>query len=264
LLGACAPVAIWSYQFARAGPGGVGDRIGKMLLDAEPHPEERAVALYQAGRYAQAEPYAKEALERAEDPYFAEGSTLDFFAGFLGLASPGLGTSLNNLAMIYVKLGRYAEAEPLLKRALAIQEKALGPDHPDVAESLNNLATLYAEQGRYAEAEQFYRRALAIREEALGPDHPKVGASLNNLAMIYESQGRQADAGPLCERGLAIREDTLGRDHPDVGGSLNCLATVYAEQGRDSEADPLFKRALAIREKSLGRTTGTWPRPSIG
>ena len=28
---------------------------------------------------------------------------------------------------------RYADAEPLYKRSLAINEKALGPDHPDVA-----------------------------------------------------------------------------------------------------------------------------------
>ena len=51
--------------------------------------------------------------------------------------------SLNNLAALYVAQGRYAEAEPLYKRSLAIQEKALGPDHPDVGTSLNNLAGLY-------------------------------------------------------------------------------------------------------------------------
>ncbi len=38
----------------------------------------------------------------------------------------------------------------LLSRALAIREKALGPEHPDVATSLNNLALLYDDQGRYA------------------------------------------------------------------------------------------------------------------
>ena len=51
--------------------------------------------------------------------------------------------------------GKYAEAEPLFKRALAIREKALGKDHPDVATSLNNLALLYDSQGKYAEAEPF-------------------------------------------------------------------------------------------------------------
>jgi hypothetical protein len=40
---------------------------------------------------------------------------------------------LNNVANIYIAQGRYAGAEPLYKRSLAISEKALGPDHPDVA-----------------------------------------------------------------------------------------------------------------------------------
>ena len=57
------------------------------------------------------------------------------------------GYSLNNLAALYNDQGRYADAEPLFKRALAIQEKVLGPDHPDVAVSLNNLANLYDNAG---------------------------------------------------------------------------------------------------------------------
>jgi hypothetical protein len=35
---------------------------------------------------------------------------------------------------------RLAAAEPLMRRALAIDEKSFGPDHPDVAAALNNLA----------------------------------------------------------------------------------------------------------------------------
>ena len=54
---------------------------------------------------------------------------------------------LNNLAELYRAQGRYADAEPLLKRSLAIYEKVLGPDHPDVGLSLNNLAALYNNQG---------------------------------------------------------------------------------------------------------------------
>ena len=87
---------------------------------------------------------------------------------------PMLRRSLNNLASLYRAQGRYADAEPLYKRSLAIREKTLGPDHPDVAVSLNNLALLYQAQGRYADAEPFYKRSLAIREKALGPDHPDV------------------------------------------------------------------------------------------
>ena len=65
--------------------------------------------------------------------------------------------------------GRYAEAEPLYRRSLAIREKALGREHSHVAVSLNNLGTLSMDQGRYAEAGPLYERALAIREKALPP-----------------------------------------------------------------------------------------------
>ncbi len=58
------------------------------------------------------------------------------------------------------------------KRALAIREKALGPDHPNVATSLNNLALLYHKQGRYVDAEPLYKRALVIFEKASGSPIP--------------------------------------------------------------------------------------------
>src|ERR1700750_855260 len=73
---------------------------------------------------------------------------------------------LNNLAALYERQGRYAEAEPLFKRALAIRQKALGPAHPDVGQSLNNLATLYERQGRHTDAEPLFRQALAVYQEA--------------------------------------------------------------------------------------------------
>jgi hypothetical protein len=53
-----------------------------------------------------------------------------------------------------------------LKRALAIWEKTLGPDHLDVATSLDNLALVYRALGRRAEAEPLRTRALAIRQKA--------------------------------------------------------------------------------------------------
>ena len=69
---------------------------------------------------------------------------------------------------VYKEEGRYADADPLYKRALATWKKALGPDHRDVAQSLNNLADLYLAQGRYADAEPLYKRALASTPEQKG------------------------------------------------------------------------------------------------
>jgi CHAT domain-containing protein/Flp pilus assembly protein TadD len=171
----------------------------------------------------------------------------------LGRDHPAVATALNNLALLYHNQGRYAEAEPLYQRSLAIREKALGRDHPYVATSLNNLAELYRSQGRYGDAEPLYQRSLAIGEKALGRNHPAVATSLNNLAGLYASQGRYAEAEPLDQRSLTILEKALGRDHPDVATALNNLAELYASQGRYAEAEPLDQRSLAIREKALGR-----------
>ncbi len=70
--------------------------------------------------------------------------------------------ALNNLAELYRAQGRYAEAEPLFKRALAIVEKSLGPEHPHVAKALQNYAALLRETGRGAEATRMEARAKAV------------------------------------------------------------------------------------------------------
>jgi tetratricopeptide (TPR) repeat protein len=72
-------------------------------------------------------------------------------------------TSLNKLAALYDAQGDHTKAEPLYKRSLAIDEKALGPDHPGVATSLENLAGLYRATKRSSEADALEKRARDIR-----------------------------------------------------------------------------------------------------
>ena len=76
--------------------------------------------------------------------------------------------SLEKLAVLYYLQVRYADAESLHRRSLAIRERALGPDHPDVGTTLNNLAVLLHSQGRYEDAETLFKRALGIRERLGG------------------------------------------------------------------------------------------------
>src|SRR5271166_2817259 len=53
-----------------------------------------------------------------------------------GVNHGNYGIALNNLAKVYKEQGKYADAEGLYKRALAIFEKTLGKDHPYVARTL--------------------------------------------------------------------------------------------------------------------------------
>src|SRR5689334_3728742 len=79
-------------------------------------------------------------------------------------------TALTQQVIKLAKQRHYSEAASLAQRALAIREKALGPDHLDVAGASSNLAIQYTHLGRYRDAEALYRRALAIREKVLGAD----------------------------------------------------------------------------------------------
>ena len=76
-----------------------------------------------------------------------------------------------------VNQGDLAGARPLYERALAIREKAFGPECPATALSLNNLANLLQAQGDLAGALPLYERALAIDENALGHEHPETAPS---------------------------------------------------------------------------------------
>ena len=97
----------------------------------------------------------------------------------LGPDHPHVAIRLNNFAALLQATNRLEEAEPLLRRALAIDEASFGPDHPTVAIRLNNVASLLQASNRLAEAEPLMRRALVIGEASFGPDDPTVAIYLN-------------------------------------------------------------------------------------
>ncbi len=74
--------------------------------------------------------------------------------------------------MVEQTLGNLAEARSLLRRAIAINEKAYDADHPTLATSYSNLAVVEQTLGNLAEARSLLRRAIAIEEKVYDADHP--------------------------------------------------------------------------------------------
>jgi tetratricopeptide (TPR) repeat protein len=149
-----------------------------------------------------------------------------------------------------------------MRRALAIDEAGLGPDHPSVGRDLNNLAVLLQATGRLAEAEPLHRRALAIDEASLGPDHPSVATRLNNLAELLQDTSRLAEAEPLMRRVVEILEkferDT-GHRHPHYEAVLENLAALEVAiraSGTPAFAKPDTSEAAAISAGPPARKRG--------
>ncbi|AKJ00818.1 kinesin light chain-like protein [Archangium gephyra] len=153
---------------------------------------------------------------------------------------------------LYQRRWELTRAEPLLQRALAIREAALGPQHPGIVQALNALAFLSMSRGSYGQAEALYQRALSIQEAAFGDTHPHVAQALSALAFLYQEQGLYGRAEPLYQRALALQEAALGEHHPDVAQTLGTFASLYLYQGLYDRAESLLQRALTLQEAALG------------
>jgi len=159
---------------------------------------------------------------------------------------------MNQLGKLLFTKALQGEAEPLMRRALAIAENSFETNHPDIARHLNDLAALLWATNRLGEAEPLMRRALAIDENSFGAEHPNVARDLNNLAQLLQATNRLGETEPLMARVVTIFENSLGEHHPNVAVALNNLAVLFLATNRLSEAEPLMRRALAIDENSFG------------
>ncbi|WP_437753504.1 protein kinase domain-containing protein [Sorangium sp. So ce1389] len=153
------------------------------------------------------------------------------------------------LGKLLLDEGRANEALPHLQQALALQERALGPDDLTVATTLGRLARALSNVERYPEALALAQRSLAVQERLLGPDHPDLAASLNAIAFILYMSQRSAEGIPLASRALAIQERAFGPDHPALVKTIIGLSNLHSGP-RDALA--LLQRARDIQERSVG------------
>ncbi len=142
------------------------------------------------------------------------------------------------------------ECRRLAERAVAMGERAAGPEDPSVAFSLNALGAVLDRLRDPEAAATMHRRALAIREKAFGPEDPVVAESLTNLGAALTGTGNDAQALELYERGLAIREKALPPDDPDLAVTRHNLAEMLAARAEFTRARSLFELSLPVFEKS--------------
>ena len=96
--------------------------------------------------------------------------------------------------------GDLAAARPLYERALAIREKALGPEHPDTSRARRNLASVLSASGNAREALSLGETALSAHEKVLGPNHHWTKDSARVTADALDALGRAEEGSALRAR----------------------------------------------------------------
>src|SRR6267142_190361 len=137
-------------------------------------------------------------------------------------------------------------------RALAIQEKAWGPENASVASNRANLGQLLWEIGDLTEARRNYERALPVFEKLYGAESVFYAEGLSGLARVAASSGDLTTARVLRERVVTNYEKAVGPNHPDLGVPLINLALTLAKEGEPTRARPLYERALSLWEQARG------------
>lgn len=163
-----------------------------------------------------------------------------------------LSWALNDYAQLLQATNRLAEAEPLMRRALELDERTFGADHHKVAVRLNNLALLLMETNRLDEAEGFFRQALDLNERCFDPVDSEITKVISNLAALMHARNRSEEAEPLMRKVLELYEKNFGLDDPSVITPLNNLAQLLLSTDRQAEAELLMRRSLGLEEKLLG------------
>jgi CHAT domain-containing protein/tetratricopeptide (TPR) repeat protein len=197
------------------------------------------------GQYAEALSLGQQACEEART---ALGETHFLYA-----------TSLNRLANLYQDWKDFAQAEPLLRRVVALFHATMLESLP-YARSLHNLGVLYKAMGDFEQAKTLLSQAVEVFRAAQGDDSLDYAESLHNLAFLYWVLGDHASAEPRLCQAMEIRRAVQCKSSPDYASrnylrSLYLLAWLYMSNRDHARAEQLLRQDLEVRRASLGEAS---------
>ncbi|MEZ4422811.1 MAG: serine/threonine-protein kinase [Gemmatimonadota bacterium] len=159
----------------------------------------------------------------------------------------------------YRNLGQFAEAEPLLQRALAVRRDLHGDLHEDVATVEGGLALLHTQQGDYETAEREYRDVRAHFQALFGSGHAQALNASQSIGAIHASRGDHALAVPFFQevvdhyRGVDL--ESLDEDAVSAyGNALNNLGLTLVRLGELDRAEPYLRDAVDLNRSVRGDT----------
>jgi len=153
---------------------------------------------------------------------------------------------------VYESLGLYQESETLLRRAVEIRQRTLGPRNVETLKSMSDLGYVLNSNSKYSEAEKWSRETVDGRKEKLGPEHADTLASESQLALIFNNESHYAEAEKLHREVLDISRRKFGEQDPLTMKVMKSLAIDLAYEGKFDESEKVFRDVLASDLRALG------------
>ncbi len=154
------------------------------------------------------------------------GRAITLHGSGIGPATPGLNSTMVNLASLLLCEGKGAPARDVLEATIERQTAQLGPTHPDISTSLNILAEAQLQLGDAAAAEQNLLRALQMQTASFSADHPVLALTRINLASLLAKQGQPAAARALYQQAESSLVKAFGEQSAPVRRVRNDLSKL--------------------------------------
>ncbi len=165
----------------------------------------------------------------------------------------------DELAEVYLDIGRYREAEKLIEADLKKKKKRYGSNSRHLNDPLILKARVKMILGDYTEAEKLAQEAYDIMYGIFGAESSKITPSLMTIAKINTVIGDYDHAIEELEEVIRIREEQFGRNHIDVARAVSDLALVkFYNQESIEEVEDLFLRSEKIIGRNLGASNPTY------
>ncbi|MGQ0629037.1 MAG: tetratricopeptide repeat protein, partial [Phycisphaerales bacterium] len=152
----------------------------------------------------------------------------------------------SNLAGLYVSQGMYAEAEPIVREAIAGMRSSTMRDMRDeVLTAEGNYAWLLLQLGRPAESLELARKVLEGKRGIYDRGHLKLAKGEFGLAQALLATGQPEPALALLESALPVYRT---RAKPGTSTAIEVETTMgecLLDLGRATEARPLLEKSLA-------------------
>ena len=158
---------------------------------------------------------------------------------------------MNVMGTVYQSLGLTSKAEPLLRRALQIQQRILGPRNPDTLQSQQDLAVAAVAASHYPEAEKLCRQTMETRRQVLGPEHHDTIDSMVQLARILGFESHYDEAEELNRKALEVARRKWPQDRL-TATALSLLADTLTHEDKYPEAEKAAREALEMDRQALG------------
>jgi serine/threonine protein kinase/tetratricopeptide (TPR) repeat protein len=155
------------------------------------------------------------------------------------------------LGTIYDQLGKFDQADSLLRSAVDRRKTLFGADSTEVAESLVALGQLRSDQAQYDEAEQFIRQGLDMTKRHLPPTHARVGRAIYALGEVLVNEGKYDQGIQILNDAVQI-QSAPGGVPADLAETLTELANAQFYAGHLDVSNSLNLRVVAMDRQLYG------------